>query len=343
MNPESDPFRSSAPEAPASASLPTGRTRWGLRLVMLLLCLVAPELLWAQGPPISGTAQLTLAPSPSSLVVGSTVQVSLTINLTSVTGMGPSGSPTPAVLGGYQVRVNFDRNLLQFDSAAGGSSAGYTMPPTSTARPIANSTGMVTVVAAQPAPDSPTGVVSVAVLTFTAIGPGTATLTADPTSLSSAFQPGPPPVGPTDIPGMGSSSNVTIAQDPPPQVTAASFFTVAPCRIVDTRNPDGPVGGPALDANTNRTFPITGFCGIPPTAKAVSINITVTQPSSLGDLRIYPAGIVLPLTSSMNYRGGQTRANNAIVLLGTTGSLSLRCVQISGSVHFILDVNGYFQ
>ena len=73
------------------------------------------------------------------------------------------------------------------------------------------------------------------------------------------------------------------------------------------------------------------------------VNLTVTQPQAQGDLRLYPGGSTLPDTSTMNYRSGQTRANNAVVNLGTGSDLVVRCVQGSGTVHFILDVTGYFE
>jgi len=82
---------------------------------------------------------------------------------------------------------------------------------------------------------------------------------------------------------------------------------------------------------------------VPPTAKAVAVNLTVTQPQALGDLRLYPGGGSLPNTSTMNYRSGQTRANNSIVNLGLQSDLAVRCVQGNGTVHFILDVTGYFE
>jgi hypothetical protein len=50
----------------------------------------------------------------------------------------------------------------------------------------------------------------------------------------------------------------------------------------------------------------------------------------------------LPVVSTINYRPGQTRANNAIVFLGTDGAFSVRCAQAAGSAHFLLDINGYF-
>jgi hypothetical protein len=69
-----------------------------------------------------------------------------------------------------------------------------------------------------------------------------------------------------------------------------NFFTLAPCRLIDTRNAMGPYGGPALMAGADRTFTLAGQCGIPVTARAVSVNVAVTAPSAAGNLRLYPAG-----------------------------------------------------
>jgi len=123
----------------------------------------------------------------------------------------------------------------------------------------------------------------------------------------------------------------------------AQYHTVTPCRVADTRGAAGPYGAPALAANADRTFVIGGQCGIPLTAQAVAFNFTITLPTALGDLRTFPAGGSLPLVSTMNWRPGQTRANNAIVPLGPSGDVVVHVDQGSGIVHFIIDVNGYFQ
>jgi glucose/arabinose dehydrogenase len=123
----------------------------------------------------------------------------------------------------------------------------------------------------------------------------------------------------------------------------ARFHTVAPCRTLDTRDAPGSFGGPALAAGTVRTFALTGRCGIPTTARTLSGNVTVTAPSAAGDLRFFPGGGTVPPTSTINFRAGQTRANNAVLTLSPTGSLSVRCDMASGGVQLILDVNGYFE
>jgi hypothetical protein len=125
-------------------------------------------------------------------------------------------------------------------------------------------------------------------------------------------------------------------------VYPGSFFTLSPCRVVDTRDM-GDVYGGALVAGTDRVLLAIGRCGIPETAMAISVNVAVTQPTAAGNLRLYPAGAPLPTVSTINYSSGQTRANNAILALNASGELSVWCAQGSGSAHFILDVNGYFE
>jgi hypothetical protein len=123
-----------------------------------------------------------------------------------------------------------------------------------------------------------------------------------------------------------------------------SFYTLTPCRVLDTRNPAGEWGGPALTAGVVRDFTITGRCSVPATAKSISLNAIVTQPTAQGYVILFPAGTPVPLASTINFRAGQTRANNAIVPLGANGKISALSGQPGGNnVHFILDVNGYFQ
>jgi glucose/arabinose dehydrogenase len=121
-----------------------------------------------------------------------------------------------------------------------------------------------------------------------------------------------------------------------------NFHTVRPCRVFDTRDTTGPWGGPRLAAGADRTFTVGGRCGILTTARAVSVNVTVTEPADFGFLTLFPVGAAPPLASTINFRPGQTRANNAVVTLGPAANLVVRAGMASGGVHVILDVNGYF-
>lgn len=137
---------------------------------------------------------------------------------------------------------------------------------------------------------------------------------------------------------------VAPGSPPCPGVAPQPFFTVAPCRLVDTRNPPGPLSGPAIAAMGTRDFVVTGACNVPGTARSVSLNVTVTGSTSYGDLRVFPRGASNVTASTLNWRTGQTRANNAIVGLGTNGAVTVWAVMPGGgSTHVILDVNGYFE
>jgi hypothetical protein len=121
------------------------------------------------------------------------------------------------------------------------------------------------------------------------------------------------------------------------------FYTVPPCRLVDTRNPIGALGGPALGASSQRLFALAGVCGVPAGVRAVSLNLAVTQPLAGGDLRMFPADqTVAPITSAINFATGQTLANNMILAVDASGSIRVQN-DAQGTVHLILDVNGYFK
>ena len=112
---------------------------------------------------------------------------------------------------------------------------------------------------------------------------------------------------------------------------------------MDTREAAGPYGAPSIDAGGFRSFVLVGQCGIPAGATAVSLNFTVTQSTAAGHIAAFPAGTPVPFVSTLNYRAGQTRANNAIVTLGQNGAIAVVCSQSDGKVDVIIDVNGYFR
>jgi N-acetylneuraminic acid mutarotase len=127
---------------------------------------------------------------------------------------------------------------------------------------------------------------------------------------------------------------------------ATAFHTVTPCRLVDTRDPAGPTAGAALGAKTTRSFGVTGStCGVPSTATSLSVNATAVGPLAAGYLAVYPGNWVsAPVASTLNFSAGQTRGNNAVVFLATDGTGTIRVKNgATGPVHFVLDVNGYFQ
>ena len=133
----------------------------------------------------------------------------------------------------------------------------------------------------------------------------------------------------------------------PRAVVASKFFPLPPCRVVDTRLATGPLGAPALQALGSpanpRRFAVPNVCGIPANAVSISANLTVTNVAAFGELVVYPIGVSLPATSSLSFRPGKTRANNALVYLSATGGIFAVFNNCTAPVDFVLDVNGYFQ
>ena len=168
---------------------------------------------------------------------------------------------------------------------------------------------------------------------------GNAYATGDTTATETTF---PMTVGP-ELTHNGVFNDAFVVKIAPTPTQAASFYTLTPCRILDTRDPDGPWGGPALSAGGVRTFMIFGRCSVPARASAVSVNATVAQPTAPGHLVLFAGATPQPLVSTINYRAGQTRANNAIVRIGSPGTIAVACGQATGTTHFILDVDGYFE
>lgn len=123
--------------------------------------------------------------------------------------------------------------------------------------------------------------------------------------------------------------------------SALAFYPVTPCRVADTRNATGPLGGPKLAAYTSRDFPVqAGGCGIPSTAQAYSLNVTaLPQTGYLGYLTLWPTGEAQPLVSTLNSLTGEIVANAAIVPAGAGGDVS---IFVTNDADVVLDIDGYF-
>ena len=124
-----------------------------------------------------------------------------------------------------------------------------------------------------------------------------------------------------------------------------AFYALTPCRLLDTRDPAEGGPDPFTAGSVQILSPAFGPvpCGVPFGARALALNVTVTQASASGNLRLYPAGTPVPPVSTINYGAGQTRGNNAVVSLSANSGLALKVAQASGTVHVILDVFGYFE
>ncbi|HYN20545.1 MAG TPA: hypothetical protein VE078_06270, partial [Thermoanaerobaculia bacterium] len=140
----------------------------------------------------------------------------------------------------------------------------------------------------------------------------------------------------SDSEGLSASDEIHIGIEPP----ALDYYTVVPCRVLDTRS------GAPLASMSAREFPVGDLCGVPPSAPAVSVNITAISPTGTGYMTLWPAGIPRPNTSAISFSAGRTRASNLILPLAYDGS-GLAAVEAvvagSGSVHMAVDITGYFE
>jgi hypothetical protein len=164
-------------------------------------------------------------------------------------------------------------------------------------------------------------------ITFQAGGPGTLTIQVIETSAAGCI-----------------SAPVTTDVAVRAFGTQMGYYTITPCRLIDTRGPAGTYGSPALGAGQFRQFPVEGQCGVPAGARAISANITVVLPATAGDLRIFPINQPIPASSTINFRADLTRGNNAIIPLSDSSpsTIFVLCDMPSGGTHFIMDINGYF-
>lgn len=126
------------------------------------------------------------------------------------------------------------------------------------------------------------------------------------------------------------------------------LVAVTPCRLMDTRAAysslgfTGPFGQPELGGSrpAQRDVPVpSSMCGIPTTAKAYSLNITVVPIGGLQYLTAWPTGTPQPNASTLNAFDGQVIANAAVVPAGLAGAISLFA---SGATNVIIDINGYY-
>ena len=125
---------------------------------------------------------------------------------------------------------------------------------------------------------------------------------------------------------------------------ATGFQSVDPVRLFDTRrgSPQGlrAVYQSKIGSDEVLEIQVTGVAGIPTSGvDAVSLNVTVTGPTSEGFITVYPCGQV-PTASNLNFIAGQTVPNAVLVPVDSrTGTI---CFYSSSETNLIADINGWF-
>ncbi|MDQ0826608.1 hypothetical protein QFZ60_002781 [Arthrobacter sp. B2I5] len=137
---------------------------------------------------------------------------------------------------------------------------------------------------------------------------------------------------------IADTSGYYIAGTP---VEPGTFSSQSPFRQLDTRDGTGGISGPVAPGATIRV-PVTGRGGIPTMGvSAVAINVTVTAPTSFGNITVHAGGIPIPGTSNLNFTPNQTTPNLVITPVAADGTIALTN-NSSGTIHLIADTSGYY-
>jgi outer membrane protein assembly factor BamB len=138
-----------------------------------------------------------------------------------------------------------------------------------------------------------------------------------------------------------------------PNAAGATYHTVAPGRVLDSRPTTGGHTNIGLAGKFKtkvvRTLNVSGVVGlgwlsaqVPVGATAVTGNLTVTNATSNGYVALGPTMTSTPKTSTLNVKAGDNRANGVTVAL-SSGKLQAVWIGTTGSsTDVIFDVTGYF-
>jgi hypothetical protein len=143
------------------------------------------------------------------------------------------------------------------------------------------------------------------------------------------------------------------------------YHAVTPCRAYDSRTDSD---GATPFSRGRHNFRLKGTCGIPATAKALTINATIVTPTSPGWLVLFPSDASPePFVSTLNFVANEPAlANGAIVpvdadapgsgtcdpITDTSATPGASCdtsvriaLQLAGAQtsHLIFDITGYFE
>ncbi len=134
-------------------------------------------------------------------------------------------------------------------------------------------------------------------------------------------------------PGVARTKSLTTASAPLP------FIAITPCRQYDSRD------FTPLPQDTSRAVLLSGApCGIPSSAVAVSVNITLFNISGASGNGVFQVGTATAPTSAwINFPPTEVQRSNAGALpLDDSDEIWVRVQMGSGRLDFVVDVNGYY-
>lgn len=136
----------------------------------------------------------------------------------------------------------------------------------------------------------------------------------------------------TEIVG-GGLNNLALYQDVP----GTEFVSIAPQRVIDTRDGAGPVGaGDVVEVDLSSVVPVY--------TEAVAFNVTATGQTASGYAVVGPGGVpgLAAATSTLNWSAPrQSIANGFFTKISADRKLQL-AVTSTGDAELIVDVTGFF-
>lgn len=133
---------------------------------------------------------------------------------------------------------------------------------------------------------------------------------------------------------------------------ASAYVPITPCRLADTRPAPDNVGaranalGPA-ESHTFNGWASAGGTGnctdaeLPDGTTGLELNVTAVGASQITNLRLWPTGESMPLSSNLNPAVGQSATPNSVtVALSSTGQFNI--FNFQGDVHVVIDVVGHY-
>jgi hypothetical protein len=116
--------------------------------------------------------------------------------------------------------------------------------------------------------------------------------------------------------------------------------------LLDTRAGADNVGPRSTPLGPNETWTVSvlsngGNCMLPAVPVALSLNVTIVNPSAASYLTLFPAHVARPLSSNLNWVARQAPTPNAVTVpLSWDGQLNF--YNFAGTVDVVADMVGYY-
>ncbi len=130
-----------------------------------------------------------------------------------------------------------------------------------------------------------------------------------------------------------AGSTLAAPSDP---ATAMGFHTIAPVRVLDTRDGTGaPLAPIGSDTTINVIIP-----GLPDDAQAVALNVTVLHGTQQSHLKVWAKGGDVPGTANINWTNAGPVGNSMVVGVDVDHTVSV--YNFRGTVDVVFDLVGYY-